>query len=91
METFSIIFFIVVAIWLLSKGAEKLIGPLGCLIIALIFIVATCHQYNEDFGEDEKTEEEKLEKLYEENKKMNEDFLRRQQEQGFKRQPRSDR
>lgn len=53
METFCIVALIFYIILAVSKGTQKLLGPIGCLLLLLIFIVMTCVSYNEEVQKEE--------------------------------------
>lgn len=73
METFCILCAIVVIGILLAKGMSKIVGPLGCCVIVIIFLLFTCQEYNE-MEEKERINEEKAEKAYEDIRKRKEEY-----------------
>ena len=51
METFCIITFIVLVIIAVAKGTNKLLGPIGCLALVILFVVMTC-EYDKETREE---------------------------------------
>ena len=47
MEIFLVLLAIAIIAMLLVKGAEKLVGPFGCLVVIVLFFVFICQEYNE--------------------------------------------
>jgi Ca2+/Na+ antiporter len=57
METFFVIAFIILVIIAIAKGTNKLVGPIGCLALVIIFVVMTC-EYDKEIKEEYNISEE---------------------------------
>ncbi len=79
METFFIITFIVLVIIAIAKGANKLVGPLGCLTLVIIFVVMTCEYDRETKDEynmsDEEESKRKMDEAVEEIRKTKQMYI----------------
>ena len=74
METFFVISFIILVIIAIAKGTNKLVGPIGCLALVIIFVVMTC-EYDKEIKEeynisDEEESKRKMDEAVEEIRKI---------------------
>jgi len=79
METFCIITFIVLVIIAVAKGTNKLLGPIGCLVMVIIFVVMTC-EYDKETREeynisDEEESKRKMDEAVEEIRKTKQMYI----------------
>jgi cell division protein FtsW (lipid II flippase) len=79
METFFVIAFIILVIIAIAKGTNKLIGPIGCLVLVIIFVVMTC-EYDKEIKEeynisDEEESKRKMDEAVEEIRKTKQMYI----------------
>ena len=79
METFFVIAFIILVIIAIAKGTNKLVGPIGCLALVIIFVVMTC-EYDKEIKEeynisDEEESKRKMDKAVEEIRKTKQMYI----------------
>lgn len=79
METFFVLTFIVLVIIAIAKGANKLVGPIGCLALVIIFAVMTC-EYDKEIKEeynisDEEESKRKMDEAVEEIRKTKQMYI----------------
>ena len=79
METFFVIAFIILVIIAIAKGTNKLVGPIGCLALVIIFVVMTC-EYDKEIKEeynisDEEESKRKMDEAVEEIRKTKQMYI----------------
>ena len=79
METFFVISFIILVIIAIAKGTNKLVGPIGCLALVIIFVVMTC-EYDKEIKEeynisDEEESKRKMDEAVEEIRKTKQMYI----------------
>ena len=79
METFFVIAFIILVIIAIAKGTNKLVGPIGCLALVIIFVVMTC-EYDKEIKEeynisDEEESKRKMDEEVEEIRKTKQMYI----------------
>ena len=79
METFFVIAFIILVIIAIAKGTNKLVGPIGCSALVIIFVVMTC-EYDKEIREeynisDEEESKRKMDEAVEEIRKTKQMYI----------------
>ena len=79
METYFVIAFIILVIIAIAKGTNKLVGPIGCLALVIIFVVMTC-EYDKEIKEeynisDEEESKRKMDEAVEEIRKTKQMYI----------------
>lgn len=79
METFFVIAFIILVIIAIAKGTNKLVGPIGCLALVIIFVVMTCEndkEIKEEYNiSDEEESKRKMDEAVEEIRKTKQMYI----------------